>query len=85
MSLVRWIVAGFGWEVGKTAAKEAVDAAREKLAERAEAEESAADRARREKEERKRAEAERKARAKEAARREKEIDRELAALKKRLK
>ena len=75
MSLVRWVLQGFGWEIGRTAAKEAIESVREEPAP-----ESAADRERRLREAEKRAKKAEKERAKEAKRRDKEIDRELAEL-----
>lgn len=81
MGLLGWVVAGFGWELGKTAAKEAVDAAREPDEDAPSA--AALERARKERE--REAERTRKARAKEAKSREREIDRELEALKRSLK
>jgi hypothetical protein len=89
VGLLRFIVEGFGWEVGRTAAKEALDAARggepdEPTTEKARAEAAkAAQRAAAENA--KRREREAKERAKEARRRERELDRELAALKKRIR
>lgn len=82
--LIRYIVEGLGWELGKTAAKEAVDALREP------SETDAQRRAREKAEAKARRDAERAAakeaarRAKEARQREKEVDRELRDLKKRL-
>ena len=61
VSLLRWIVAGFGWEVGKTAAKEAIESARERDDEDP-PRETEAQRKAREKRERQRAEQDRKAR-----------------------
>lgn len=86
--LLRYIVKGLGWELGKTAAEEAVaklrstpetDAEREA---REKAEAKAAAKAA--KEAKRAAAAEAKRRAAEAKRREREVDQELKALKKRI-
>ena len=86
--LLRYLVKGLGWELGKTAAKEAIDELRasgeepEQTEAEARAAKREAERAAREAEKaRVRAE---KARAKEAKRRAREVEAELAALKKRV-
>lgn len=83
--LIRYIVKGLGWELGKTAAKEAIEALRE------EGRDAQADeRARAEVEAKARREAERtaakeaKRRAAEAKQRERDVERELKELKKRV-
>lgn len=85
--LLRYLVKGLGWELGKTAAQEAVEELRasgdpKKIEADARAAKREAQRAAREAE-RARARAE-KARAKEAKRRAREVESELAALKKRV-
>lgn len=81
--LLRSILQGLGWELGKTAAKEAVEELRtadpEQEARRAKREAEADSR-----KVEKTARAAAKARAKEAARREREVETELSELKKRV-
>ncbi len=82
--IFRYVLQGFGWEVGAQAARAALEEAADRLGEPAPPEKSARDLARearlREKAERKRRGAE----AREAKRRDKAVERELAALKKRI-
>ena len=82
--LLRSILQGLGWELGKTAAKEAVDELRTADPDPGDARPTKreADAALRKAE--KAAKAAAKARAKEAARREREVDAELSELKKRV-
>lgn len=93
MGLVKWIVAGMGWEIGKEAAREGMDALRpkppqtpeeKKRAEKA-AKEAAKARARDEKRAAKLAAKAERERHKEKLRDEKTIDRELEALKKQMR
>lgn len=85
MGIFRYIVQGFGWEVGSQAAKESLDALRERdAAAPAQAREPSrreqASRERAQRAQAQRAEAERRAAA---ARREAELEAQLAALKKK--
>ena len=81
--LLRSILQGLGWELGKTAAEEAVAAVRPETDAERKKREKAEAKALREAEKARKAEAKR--RAKEAKQREREVDRELAALKKRVR
>ena len=95
--ILEYLIQGFGWEVGRTAAKKALEEAEEKLfgeddekevdpaeAARAEAQRKKDEEKRRKEEEKRRA-AEAKQRAREAKEREEAVERELRELKKRLK
>lgn len=88
MSLIRALMQGFGWEVGRTAAREAVDELRATQADAKRAEREAlktkrdADKAARVA--KKAAKKAKKAPAAEAEKREREVDDELAELKRQL-
>ena len=82
--LISWVVKGFGWEVGKEAAKAAIDEVKERV-------DSDVDERRAAREAEKAAKAEQKPRAEEKKRREREardterqVERELESLKKRV-
>lgn len=81
MGIFRYIVQGFGWEVGEQVAREGIDALKERAGER---EPDERERARAERERVKQAERERADEKREAARREKEVEARLKALKKKL-
>ena len=83
--LLRAVLQGLGWELGRTAASEAVDSLKDDGDREERKPETDRERRAREKTEAKAERAEAKRRAAEAKAREREVDRELAALEKRLK
>ncbi|MCC7535447.1 MAG: hypothetical protein IT379_04515 [Deltaproteobacteria bacterium] len=87
MSLLKYIVQGFGWKVGGEIAGEAIKKAHDDLTKESPEETEARQARQRAEDERRRAEEARKQREQEkrdAIKREREIDQELAALKKRV-